>query len=141
MSFFFPFFIFSSPPPQPIINHSSSYDYFYDYYREKREKEEYEEMQRKLQVNLNFNKDFDEYFKKQMKDIKEQITPDLFQIEPYNIEEMSNLINLIIEEEKYEEKLFNEVKKIVSENAGKNKLVKHLNIILAGPTGVENLHL
>ena len=135
MSFFFPFFIFSSPPPQPIINHSSSYDYFYDYYREKREKEEYEEKQRKLQVNLNFNKDFDEYFKKQIKEIKEQITPDLFQIEPYNIEEMSNLINLIIEEEKYEEKLFNEVKKIVSENAGKNKLVKHLNIILSGPTG------
>ena len=45
------------------------------------------------------------------------------------------LINLIIEGENYENKLFNEVKKIVSENAEKNKLVKHLNIILAGPTG------
>ena len=107
-----------------------SFDYF-DFY----EREEEEKKQRKIQLNLNFNKDFEEYFKDQIKEIKEQITPDLFQIEPFYIEEISNLINLITEEEKYEEKLFNEVKKIVSENAEKNKLVKHLNIILAGPTG------
>ena len=111
----------------------SSFDYF-DFY-ERRRREEEEEKQRKIQLNLNFNKDFEEYFKDQIKEIKEQITPDLFQIEPFYIEEISNLINLITEEEKYEEKLFNEVKKIVSENAEKNKLVKHLNIILAGPTG------
>ena len=136
---FFPIFIpfFSPPPPPPTITYSSSsYDYYYDYQSEQRERERLEEEQRSLQVNLNFNKDFDEYFKKQMKEIKEQITPELFQIEPFNIEEMSNLINLIIDEEKYEEKLLNEVEKIVSENAEKNKLVKHLNILLAGPTGV-----
>ena len=129
---FFPIF---SPPPQPITYHSSSSSYFYDYYREKREREESEERQRKLEVNLNFNKDFEQYFKKQIKEIKEQITPDLFQIDPFCVEEMYDLINLITEEEKYEEKLYEEVKIIVAENAEKNKLVKHLNIILAGPTG------
>ena len=89
----------------------------------------------KERTNTNFKKDFEEYFKKQMEEIKYQITPDSFQIEPFYIEEMLNLINLITKEEKYEENLFSEVKKIVTENAQKNKLVKHLNIILAGPTG------
>ena len=106
--------------------------YYYnddDYYIRRREEE------RKLQVNLNFNKDFEKYFKDQIKEIKDKITQDLFQIEPFYIEETTNLINLIIEGENYENKLFNEIKKIVSENAEKNKLVKHLNIILAGPTG------
>ena len=98
--------------------------------KRKREKERIRQ-----QVNKNFNKDFEEYFKNQIKEIQDKITPDLFQIEPFYIEEMSNLINLMTEEEKCEENLFNEVKKLVSDNAEKNKLVKHLNIILAGPTG------
>ena len=95
----------------------------------------WEEERRKEELNINFKKDFEEYFKNQIKEIQNQITPDLFQIEPFYIEEMVNLINLITEKEKYEENLFNEVKKIVLDNAKKNKLVKHLNIILAGPTG------
>ena len=124
-----------------LNNNNSSYYYndsdYYYYIRKRREEEEEEERkkQRIRQVNINFNKDFEEYFKNQVKEIKDHITPNLFQIEPFYIEEMSDLINLIIEEEKYKEKLFNEVKKIVSENSEKNKLVKHLNIILAGPTG------
>ena len=48
---------------------------------------------------------------------------------------MPNLINLITSEEKYEEKLFQEVKNIIYENAKKNKSVKHLNIILSWPSG------
>jgi septin family protein len=48
---------------------------------------------------------------------------------------MVNFIHLITEKEKYEKNLFNEVKKIVLDNSKKNKLVKHLNIILSGPTG------
>ena len=113
----------------------------YYYYRRRREEEEEEEEEedkreyQRQQLNESFKKDFEEYFKKQIKEIQDKITPDLFEIEPFYIEEISNLINLITEEEKYEENLFNEVKKIVSENAEKNKLVKHLNIILAGPTG------
>ena len=77
------------------------------------------EEERKTQVNLNFKKDFEKYFKDQIKAIKNQITQDLFQIEPFYIEETTNLINLIIEGENYENKLFNELKKIVSENAKK----------------------
>ena len=69
------------------------------------------EEERKTQVNLNFKKDFEKYFKDQIKAIKNQITQDLFQIEPFFIEETTNLINLIIEGENYENKLFNEVKK------------------------------
>jgi GTP-binding protein EngB required for normal cell division len=117
--------------------YNNSFDFLNDYniIRRREEEEEERKKQRISQVNLNFNKDFEEYFKNQVKEIKDHITPNLFQIEPFYIEEMSDLINLIIEEEKYKEKLFNEVKKIVSENSEKNKLVKHLNIILAGPTG------
>ena len=70
---------------------------------------------RRLKVNLNFNKEFNDYFPKIIKEIKEQISPDLFQIEPFNNEEMPNLINLIKTEEKYEEKLFQEVKNIIYE--------------------------
>ena len=134
ISLFPPIFLYNSPPSPPTYISTSSFNYFWEE-EERRRREEEEENQRKLQVNLNFNKDFEEYFKEQIKEIKDQITQDLFQIEPFYIEEISNLINLITEEEKYEEKLFNEVKKIVSDNAEKNKLVKHLNIILAGPTG------
>ena len=94
------------------------------------------EDQRRRDTNENFKKDFEKYFKKQIIEIQYQLTPDLFQIQSFYAEEMLNLINLIIEKEKYEEILFNEVKKIVLENAKKNKLVKHLNIILAGPSGV-----
>ena len=124
---------YTSPPIYDSMNWSLYYSRIREEEEERRRREE--ENQRKLQVNLNFNKDFEEYFKEQIKEIKDQIAQDLFQIEPFYIEEISNLINLITEEEKYEEKLFNEVKKIVSENTEKNKLVKHLNIILAGPTG------
>jgi flagellar biosynthesis GTPase FlhF len=133
---FYPIFTPNLSQDYPI-NHSNNYYYI----RRRQEEEEEEKKQRILQVNLNFNKDFEEYYKNQIKEIKDHITPDLFKIEPFYMEEMSDLINLITEEEKYKEKLFNEVKKIVSENAEKNKLVKHLNIILAGPTGAENLHL
>ena len=80
----------------------------------------WEEERRKEELNINFKKDFEEYFKNQIKEIQNQITPDLFQIEPFYIEEMVNLINLITEKEKYEENLFNEVKKIVLDNAKKN---------------------
>ena len=46
-----------------------------------------------------------------MKEIKDNITQDLFQIEPFYIEEISDLIHLITEEEfLLEEKLLNEVK-------------------------------
>ena len=93
------------------------------------------EEQRERETNEKFKKDFEEYFQNQLKQIPYQITPDLFQIEPFYTEETLNLINLITEKEKYEGILFNEVKKILSENAKKNKLVKHLNIILAGPSG------
>ena len=79
----------------------------------------WEEERRKEELNINFKKDFEEYFKNQIKEIQNQITPDLFQIEPFYIEEMVNLINLITEKEKYEENLFNEVKKIVLDNAKK----------------------
>ena len=86
-------------------------------------------------VNENFKKDIEKYFKKQLEEIQYQITPDLFQIEPFYNEETINLINLITEKEKYEGILFKDIKNIVLENAKKNKLVKHLNIILAGPSG------
>ena len=131
---FFPLPLFTSYSYSSPVYHSSNDDY----YRRLREEEEEEERRRKYQrqqLNESFKKDFEEYFKKQIKEIQDKITPDLFKIEPFYIEEISNLINLITVEEKYEENLFNEVKKIVSENAEKNKLVKHLNIILAGPTG------
>ena len=133
---FFPLPLFTSYSYSSPVYHSSNDDY-YRRLREEEEEErrrEYEEYQRQ-QLNESFKKDFEEYFKKQIKEIQDKITPDLFEIEPFYIEEISNLINLITVEEKYEENLFNEVKKIVSENAEKNKLVKHLNIILAGPTG------
>ena len=41
-------------------------------------------------MNLNFNKDFEKNSKEQIKEIKDKIIPDLFQIEPFYIEEMSN---------------------------------------------------
>ena len=53
----------------------------------------------KTQVNLNFKKDFEKYFKDQNKSNQKSITQDLFQIEPFYIEETTNLINLIIEGE------------------------------------------
>ena len=135
-----PIYIYSPSYPSYSSYSSSIYSSSINNHWEEEEEEERkrrkrrEEYQRQ-QVNTNFNKDFEEYFKNQIKEIQDKITPDLFQIEPFYIEEMSNLINLITEEEKREENLFNEVKKLVSENAEKNKLVKHLNIILAGPTG------
>ena len=89
----------------------------------------------RLMVNEKFKKDIEKYFKEQLRQIQYQITPDFFQIEPFYNEETLNLINLITEKEKYEGILFKDVKKIVLENAKKNKLVKHLNIILAGPSG------
>ena len=91
---------------------------------------------KKLQTTLDFNKSYNEKLPKEIKEIKNQIISDSFKIEPFNQEEMFNLINLITKEENYEEKLFQEVKNIVYENAKKNKSVKHLNIILAGPSGV-----
>ena len=119
-----------SSPSYSSINNNFIFRNMMEEEKRKREKERIRQ-----QVNKNFNKDFEEYFKNQIKEIQDKITPDLFQIEPFYIEEMSNLINLMTEEEKCEENLFNEVKKLVSDNAEKNKLVKHLNIILAGPTG------
>ena len=95
----------------------------------------YWEERRKEELNENFKKDFEKYLKSQINQIQYQMAPDKFQIEHYYIEEMVNFIHLITEKEKYEENLFNEVKKIVLDNAKKNKLVKHLNIILSGPTG------
>ena len=77
------------------------------------------EEERKREANEKFKKDFEEYFQNQLKQIPYQITPDLFQIEPFYTEETLNLINLITEKEKYEGILFNEVKKILSENAKK----------------------
>ena len=68
--------------------------------------------------------------------MKDQVKPDLFKIESFNDNEIVNLINSIKDEEKLEEKTFDEVKNIVYENAKKNKSVKHLNIILVGPSGV-----
>ena len=95
----------------------------------------YWEERRKEELNENFKKDFEKYLKSQINQIQYQMAPDKFQIEHYYIEEMVNFIHLITEKEKYEKNLFNEVKKIVLDNSKKNKLVKHLNIILSGPTG------
>ena len=95
----------------------------------------YWEERRKEELNENFKKDFEKYLKSQINQIQYQMAPDKFQIEHYYIEEMVYFIHLITEKEKYEENLFNEVKKIVLDNAKKNKLVKHLNIILSGQTG------
>ena len=91
---------------------------------------------RKLKANLQFTKDFNRYFLKEIKNMKNQVNQDLFKIESFNDDEIINLINSIKSEEKLEEKTFDEVKNIVYENAKKNKSVKHLNIILAGPSGV-----
>ena len=101
-----------------------------------RDRENYEKEIKKLKVNLNFTKDFNRYFLQQIKEVKNQVKPDLFKIESLNDNEIVNLINSIKDEEKLEEKTFDELKNIVYENAKKNKSVKHLNIILAGPSGV-----
>ena len=42
-----------------------------------------EERRRETETNEKFKKDFEEYFQKQLKQIPYQITPDLFQIEPF----------------------------------------------------------
>lgn len=101
-----------------------------------RERENYEKEIKKLKVNLNFTKDFNRYFFQEIKGVKNQVKPDLFKIESLNDNEIVNLINSIKDEEKLEEKTFDELKNIVYENAKKNKSVKHLNIILVGPSGV-----
>ena len=101
-----------------------------------RDRENYEKEIKKLKVNLNFTKDFNRYFLQEIKEVKNQVKPDLFKIESLNDNEIVNLINSIKDEEKLEEKTFDELKNIVYENAKKNKSVKHLNIILVGPSGV-----
>ena len=96
---FFPLPLFTSYSYSSPVYHSSNDDY----YRRLREEEEEEERRRKYQrqqLNESFKKDFEEYFKKQIKEIQDKITPDLFKIEPFYIEEISNLINLITVEEK-----------------------------------------
>ena len=90
----------------------------------------------KLEANLDFTKVFNSYFLKEIKEMKNQVKPELFKMESFNDSEIVNLINSIKDEEKLEEKAFDEVKNIVYENAKKNKSVKHLNIILVGPSGV-----
>lgn len=105
--------------------------------QEKRELgEEKDKIINKLQENLKFTKRFNTYFPQKIKEMKNQVTQNLFKIESFNDDEIINLINSIKSEEKFEEKIFDEVKNIVYENAKKNKSVKHLNIILAGPSGV-----
>ena len=69
----------------------------------------------------------------EIKGMKYKVLPELFKIESLKDDEMINLIHSVKSEEKLEEKIFDEVKNIVYENAKKNKSVKHLNIILAGP--------
>ena len=90
----------------------------------------------KLETNLDFTKSFNTYFPQKINEMKNQVTQNSFKIESFNDDEIINLINSIKSEEKFEEKIFDEVKNIVYENAKKNKSVKHLNIILAGPSGV-----
>lgn len=94
------------------------------------------EISNKLDANLNFNRQSKDNFPKQLKSIKGKMDENSFKMELSNCEELVNLINLITSIEKLEEKAFEELRNIVIENAKKNKSVKHLNIILAGPSGV-----
>lgn len=91
---------------------------------------------RRKDVNKNFNEEFCKFIKDKLNVFIDNIKEEDFSIDSFENEKMSELIESITNEEKFEEKSYKEVENIVQENSQKNKLVKHLNIILAGPSGV-----
>ena len=92
--------------------------------------------EKKELVNQKFKNEIKEFLLSQLLVIKENIKEDFFEINFYDDKKINQLIEKVSKEENFEKKSFKEIENIVIENSKKNKLVKHLNIILAGPSGV-----
>ena len=92
--------------------------------------------EKKLLVNEKFKNELKEFFKSQIKIIKDNINENFFEINFFDEIKINQLIEKVIKGENLEEKYIKELENIAIDNSKKINLVKHLNIILAGNTGV-----
>ena len=92
--------------------------------------------EKKLLVNEKYKNELKEFFKSQIKIIKDNINENFFEINFFDEIKINQLIEKVIKGENLEEKYIKELENIAIDNSKKINLVKHLNIILAGNTGV-----
>ena len=91
---------------------------------------------KKMQINENFNKNINELNKANINSLENNIDESFFEIKSYYTNKIQQLIDSFTNIEKFKEKSFKELEKILFVNTENNKLINHLNIILAGPSGV-----
>ena len=148
----YPTFIYlpsSSSSYMPSSSSSYEYDYYWEYSRYRSEASSLEsensslssklnklKEEKKLLVNEKFKTELKEYFKSQVKMLKDNINENFFKIDFFDEIKINQLIEDVEKEENFEEKSFKELENIAIENSKKNQLVKHLNIVLTGATGV-----